>query len=72
MQDGDDDLTNGFDEGFIHEEEPKAKVQESVHSEAPEAPKVKLKGSPCLPSKSEVDRHDATHCPYRSWCSACV
>ena len=41
-------------------------------SESQEELKVKFKKSPCLPSKEEVDRHDTTHCPYRSWCDACV
>ena len=43
---------------------------------APDGPKeshdAKVKRSLTLPTSDMVDRHDATHCPYRSWCSACV
>lgn len=28
--------------------------------------------SPCRPSQEEVDKHNLTHCPYRSWCRHCV
>ena len=33
---------------------------------------ARVKPSPTKPSSEEVGRHEATHCPYRSWCPACV
>ena len=27
---------------------------------------------PCMPSQAEVDLHNATHWPFRSWCPICV
>ena len=39
---------------------------------AEEAHSVKMRPSPTLPSPKEVAEHDATHCPYRSWCPVCV
>ena len=37
-----------------------------------EAHNVRVKSSPERPTPEEVERHDATHCPYRSWCTVCV
>ena len=37
-----------------------------------EAHDARVKSSPERPTADEVERHDATHCPYRSWCSVCV
>ena len=28
--------------------------------------------APCTPSKDEVEEHEVTHWPYRSWCPDCV
>ena len=28
--------------------------------------------APILPSKAEVESHNVSHLPFRSWCSACV
>ena len=39
---------------------------------AEEAHAMKIRPSPTLPSPKEVAEHDATHCPYRSWCPVCV
>ena len=33
---------------------------------------ARVKPSPTKPNSEEVGRHEATHCPYRSWCPACV
>ena len=33
---------------------------------------ARIKPSPMKPSNEEVARHEATHCPYRNWCPACV
>ena len=37
-----------------------------------EAHKARVKSSPERPTAEEVERHDATHCRYRSWCAVCV
>ena len=71
-----DDQDDLFDFGEQHEgqgEKGDAGNEEPVVKEnATEAPKVTLKRSPLLPSSEEVDKHDATHYPYRSWCKICV
>lgn len=33
---------------------------------------IELKRHPGDPTKAEVDEHNLTHCPYRSWCPVCV
>ena len=33
---------------------------------------MKIFRSPLLPSKADVEHHELTHCPYRSWCRHCV
>jgi hypothetical protein len=33
---------------------------------------ARVKLAPTQPSKSEREKHDVTHCPYRSWCPVCV
>ena len=33
---------------------------------------ARVKPSPVKPSSDEVARHGTIHCPYRSWCPACV
>jgi len=38
----------------------------------PEAPAVRTKEAPELPTQAEVAAHDTVHCPYRSWCEVCV
>ena len=40
--------------------------------EAGEEHPARIKPSPMKPSNEEVARHEATHCPYRNWCPACV
>ena len=37
-----------------------------------EAEEFKCLPCPVLPTKAEVDAHNVTHLPFRSWCSACV
>ena len=37
-----------------------------------EAHDARIKSSPERPTADEVERRDATHCPYGSWCSVCV
>ena len=33
---------------------------------------AKVKTTPTKPSSAEVASHEATHCPFRSWCKVCV
>ena len=33
---------------------------------------ARTKPSPVKPSIEEIARHETTHCPFRSWCPACV
>ena len=34
--------------------------------------KVVVAKNPELPSQEEIDRHNVTHMPYRSWCRHCI
>ena len=79
---GDEDQPVGEED----EKEPQAGTSPSVQKhkttdgrpvdaaprEAEEAHGAKIRPSPTLPSPKEVAEHDATHCPYRSWCPVCV
>ena len=38
----------------------------------PEGRKVKVKRAPREPTQEERDRHNVSHCPFRSWCKSCV
>ena len=40
--------------------------------EAEEEPKVLVPNVAVRPSIQEVDKHNATHLPFRSWCPYCV
>ena len=67
--DGPDDLfADGGDDGDAQKGSEDAEVPE----EPTEALDAKIKSSPCLPSPSEVEKHCATHLPYRNWCPVCV
>ena len=33
---------------------------------------ARVKMAPTQPSNTERERHEVTHCPYRSWCPICV
>ena len=37
-----------------------------------EADELKHLPAPILPSEAEVEAHNVSHLPFRSWCSACV
>ena len=37
-----------------------------------EGDKVKVACVPCMPTQEEVDVHNTTHYPFRSWCRFCV
>lgn len=52
-------------------------VGEATNRDAPGAPPAeeypaRVEPSPAKPSSEEIARHEAIHCPYRSWCPACV
>jgi len=38
----------------------------------PEARSPAVLPAPHLPHPAEVEQHNVTHCPYRSWCRVCV
>ena len=58
----DDDLDDA-------DEEVIAEASEEEHS--PEAETVRVKKALELPTREEMSKHDATHCPYRSWSEVC-
>ena len=37
-----------------------------------EAQPTREQRSPEMPTKSQMQEHKITHCPYRSWCDECV
>ena len=37
-----------------------------------EADAPRMARAPGQPSQADIDQHELTHCPYRSWCDACV
>ena len=45
------------------------RADESQGEEAAEAKVIKAE---CTPSKQEIEKHMATHMPFRSWCPFCV
>ena len=67
--DGPDDL---FADGGGDDQAQGGQEDTEVPEEPTEALDAKVKPSPCLPSPSEVEKHCATHLPYRSWCPVCV
>ena len=55
--------------------EPEAHVRPEPtedHGRSPEGHAPVLLRSPIRPSAEDVERHDATHVPYRNWCPTCV
>ena len=34
--------------------------------------RIKVKRAPREPTQEERDRHNVSHCPFRSWCKLCV
>ena len=53
------DLSDEEDDNFIKDAEMGARVPEKAQD-------------PKLPSQAEIDDHERTHLPYRSWCTHCV
>ena len=53
--------------------EPSVPVRPRLSEETPcEEHTAKVKTTPTKPSSAEVASHEATHCPFRSWCKVCV
>ena len=44
----------------------------AIEEEVTEARSAKRKPDPRLPTKEEIDEHNITHLPRRSWCSFCI
>ena len=44
----------------------------AAQSPTAEAHKARIWPSPSKPSGAGVEVHNATHCPYRSWCTICA
>ena len=49
-----------------------AEDDEQGLGEQEEARKPMIRRAPREPTKQEIDDHDATHLPFRSWCPMCV
>ena len=52
--------------------EPIAEDDEERDGEFGETAPIKVRNKPIQPSKKEIEEHEATHYPYRSWCRYCV
>ena len=48
------------------------KQEQDIITDPMEAHEARVRPSPCLPTKAEIEKHNATHYPYRSWCKVCV
>ena len=50
------------------------KLHNSERAEAELSRQIKVKSptTPYVPTQKEREDHNATHCPYRNWCSHCV
>ena len=48
------------------------KDDDDLFAKPAEAHDARVRPSPCLPSRAEVEKHECTHYPYRSWCKVCV
>ena len=42
------------------------------HIEETEAASLRPLKSPAAPTQREIEEHEISHCPYRSWCRFCV
>ncbi len=66
VEDPDGELADELGEEEIDVERHEAEDGGEEDAEA------KVKMAPMQPSKTERERHEVTHCPYRSWCPICV
>ena len=74
---GEEDKDGDDDDFLAHDEDAKkdadeAKEDENITDESNEAFDARLRPNPSLPSRAEVEKHEVTHYPYRSWCRTCV
>ena len=69
---GDARAGEGAQEDIEKEAEADSGEFRCVPCEEGEADQPKKVRSPGSPSPQEVDDHNLTHCPYRSWCEHCV
>ena len=58
-------------EGRVKEEED-SPGEDMDFGEGEEAIDSRVLCKPCRPSAAEVDNHNTTHIPFRSWCEICV
>jgi len=73
---GDEEMAQNTGEGEIQQRRlqqdidgPDGDGDGQPHNEARQPKTIK---SPYQPSKREIDEHNITHMPYRSWCPHCV
>ena len=76
------DWLQPFEENFVDEEEQRGdrmEVYEDIQDDDQErdgvvaqAERARTLPQPRLPSREEVQEHELTHIPYRSWCVHCV
>ena len=52
-------------------EEREEEIEES-ESQAQEGRTIRVMKNPKEPTQAEVDQHNVSHCPFRSWCKVCV
>ncbi len=43
-----------------------------IQGEEEEGQEAEVACKPCMPTEEEVEKHNATHIPFRSWCPYCV
>ena len=63
------DWLQPFDENLVDVEEQRVQEREGVVAQGERARPLP---QPRLPSRQEVQEHELTHIPYRSWCVHCV
>ena len=66
----DEESTHDDIEGELAAMETDGENDEEGDDQEAQAPRVPR--SICTPSLKEIEEHNATHMPYRSWCTSCV
>ena len=56
----------------VNHDDTTIELEDEAEEAEEEARKVKLAASPYVPTAKEVDEHNVTHLPFRSWCHQCV
>ena len=72
--DADGDEVEGVDHGDLGEEEGDEVMvdQHEADDGGEEDAGVRVKLAPTQSSRTEKEKHEVTHCPFRSWCPTCV